>query len=165
VSPDQKWGMDVIVLAFPANREGRHEPLLTSGVTGAGDFIYVVYQDAQHVRIGFDHWNGVAIVTDPIAVDYLVPHELWISTGALYPDESSGMPPQEIKALDRGQLRSHVTVMLDGKSVIYSNTTTYPALPSSVTIGTNNIGGSSAEPVFSGNIYFSGRMSPNMLVR
>jgi hypothetical protein len=165
VSPDLKWGMDVIVLAFPTNRAGRHEPLLTSGVTGAGDFIYVIYEDAHHVRIGFDHWNGGAFVSDPIPVDYLVPHELWISTGALYPDESSESSLQEIKALDRARLRSHVTVMLDGKPVISSDTTTYPASPSSVTIGTNNIGGSSADPVFSGNIYFSGRMSPNMLVR
>jgi hypothetical protein len=165
VSPDQKWGMDVIVLAFPTNREGRHEPLLTSGVTGAGDFIYVIYQDAHHVKIGFDHWNGVAVVTDPIPVDYLVPHELWISTGALYPDKFSGSLSQELKSFDRNSLRSHVTVILDGKPVISSNTTTYPALPASVTIGTNDIGGSSADPVFSGNIYFSGRMSPNVLVR
>jgi hypothetical protein len=165
VSPGQKWGMDVIVLAFPTNKEGRHEPLLTSGITGAGDFIYIIYQDAHHVRIGFDHWNGVAVVTDPIPVDYLVPHEFWISTGALYPDEPSGTPSQELKDFDPSQLRSHVTVMLDGKTVISSNTTTYPASPASVTIGTNTIGGSSADPVFSGNIYFSGRMSPSALGR
>jgi hypothetical protein len=165
VSPDQKWGMDVIVLALPTNREGRHEPLLTSGITGAGDFIYIVYQDAHHVRIGFDHWNGVAVISDPIPVDYQIPHELWISTGALYPEKSPGVPSQELQNLDLGRLRSHVTVMLDGKTVILSNTTTYPALPTSVTIGTNTIGGSSADPAFSGNIYFTGRMSPNAIVR
>ena len=85
----QTWGMASLVVSFPLNKVGRHEPLLTSGITGAGDFIFVVYEDANHIRIGFDHWNGGGTVSDPIEIDYASAHEIWISEAPLYPEPGS----------------------------------------------------------------------------
>ncbi len=158
--PDQAWGMDILVVTFPLNKTGRHEPILTSGVTGAGDFIYIVYQDEHHVRLGFDHWNGIAVISDPIAIDYHAPHEIWISMGPLYPDISAEAAFKGLGVADRERLRSGVRVALDGKTVISATTPAYPSLPAQVTVGTNRIGGSSADATFAGIIHFSGRMNP-----
>jgi hypothetical protein len=158
--PGQSWGMDVLVVTFPLNKTGRHEPILTSGVTGAGDFIYIVYEDEHHVRLGFDHWNGIAVISDPIAVDYRAPHEIWISMGTLYPDNSAVSTPTGVSAADRVRLRSGVRVALDGKTVISSTTAAYPSQTAQVTVGANKIGGSSADATFAGIIHFSGRMNP-----
>jgi hypothetical protein len=160
VPQGQTWGMDVLILTFPLNKVGRQEPLLTSGVTGAGDFIYVLYQDEHHVKIGFDHWNGIAVISEPIAVDYQAPHEIWISSGPLYPDISPDGSLQRIGATDLERLRSGVRVALDGKTIIRSATAAYPSSPSQVTICSNRIGGSSADSTFSGIVHFSGRMDP-----
>jgi hypothetical protein len=156
VSSDQNWGMEVLVVSFPKNKDGRHEPILTSGVTGAGDLVYVVYEDDHHVRLGLDHWNGSVAVSEPIAVDYSAPHEIWISSGPLYPEGSGKV----LAAADRRRLASQVRVALDGETVILSATPAYPSAPSQVTIGTNRIGGSTADPAFSGVIHFAGRMDP-----
>ncbi len=158
--PGQAWGMDVLVLTFPLNKAGRHEPILTSGVTGAGDFIYVVYQDESHIRLGFDHWNGNAVISDPIPIDYHAPHEIWISMGPLYPEKSDGSVQTAIGPADLQRLRSGVRVALDGRTVISATSPAYPSLPSQVTVGANKIGGSSADPAFAGIIHFSGRMNP-----
>jgi hypothetical protein len=159
-APGKNWGMDVLVVTFPSGKPGRHEPLLTSGVTGAGDLIYVIYEDDHHVRLGFDHWNGNALISDPIAVDYLSPHEIWISSGPLYPDISPNPTPPGLTGVDLARLRSRVRVALDGKTVILSASPAYPSLPSQVTVGVNDIGGSTADPAFSGIIHFAGRMNP-----
>jgi hypothetical protein len=159
-APGPSWGIDVLLVTFPLNKKGRHEPILTSGVTGAGDFVYVSYEDEHHVRLGFDHWNGRAVVSDPISVDYNAPHEIWVSSGPLYPElpdnaAPSGLTPDELK-----RLRSGVRVALDGRTVITSDTPAYPSPPARVTIGVNRIGGSSADAAFSGIIHYSGRMNP-----
>jgi hypothetical protein len=160
LAPGQTWGMESVIVNFPLNKVGRHEPILTSGITGAGDFIYVIYQDDSHVRLGFDHWNGVGFITDPIAVDYHAPHEIWISSRPLYPDVAGNAALPAFNAADRDRLRSRVRVAIDGKTVISSDTSAYSSSPSEVTVGTNQIGGSSADPSFSGIIYFAGRMDP-----
>jgi hypothetical protein len=161
VAPGQKWGVEVLILAFPTDKEGRHEPLLTSGLSGAGDFIYVAYQDANHVRIGLDHWNGSAVVSDPIEVDYHSPHEVWISSGPLFPDVAAVAGTPNLSDAERARIRSRVMVSLDGKTAVSSATPAYPSLPANITIGSNQIGGSSADATFSGVIYFSGRMNPD----
>jgi hypothetical protein len=112
------------------------------------------------VRIGFDHWNGNAVISDPIAVDYHGPHEIWISTGPLYPGVPADAATKVLGDADRERLHSQVRVALDGKTVISSSNAAYPSLPAQVTVGTNEIGGSSADPKFSGIIHFSGRMNP-----
>jgi hypothetical protein len=159
-APSQTWGMATLVVTFPLNKTGRQEPLLTSGVTGAGDFIYVIYADEHHVRLGFDHWNGGGVISDPIAVDYHEPHEIWISTLPLYPDIAGKSGPPALGQADLERLRSRVRVALDGTTVISSATSAYPSSPYQVTAGTNQIGGSSADPLFSGILHSSGRMNP-----
>jgi hypothetical protein len=144
------WGPLHLVLTFPQGKSGRHEPLLTTGKTGRGDFIYVVYKDDTHVRIGFDHWGSSGAQSKPVAVDYRTPHELLIRTGALYPEVSDNVAWGNLRPSQRSQLRSGVSVVFDDVPVLESEMTAYPSAQADVAVGRNPIGGSSADPEFSG---------------
>jgi hypothetical protein len=146
-----------LVVKFPTDKVGRHEPLLSTGRTGEGDFVYVVYADDHHVRIGYDHWGVGGALSDPVAVDYQVPHEFWIRTGALYPllgDDAAwhGTPP----GLRQG-LKKRSEIELDGTVVVSSAIPSYPSTPTEITVGHNRIGGSSADADFSGIVEFMER--------
>ena len=83
--PGAMRGAEHMIVRLPAQKTGRGEPLLVTGKTGAGDFIYVTYEDEKHIRLGYDHWGVGGMKTDPIEIDYSVPHEIWVSLGTLYP--------------------------------------------------------------------------------
>jgi hypothetical protein len=138
---EENFGPIHMLVLFPAGKMGRHEPLLTTGRAGSGDLVYIVYEDEGHVRIGYDHWSAGAALSDPVAIDYKVPHEMWISIASLYPASGSDS-------------HSAATVILDGNRVLSSAMVAFPTLPAEITIGQNRIGGSTADPDFSGVVQF-----------
>jgi hypothetical protein len=155
-------GAEHMIVRLPAQKTGRGEPLLVTGKTGAGDFIYVTYEDEKHIRIGYDHWAVGGVESDPIEVDYGVPHEIWISLGTLYPQAGEDAYWQG-DAAARSRLTSTLSVILDGKTVLSSEAKPYPSTPDEVTIGKNQIGGSTCDAEFSGTIEFqerAGRLMP-----
>ncbi|HMD60248.1 MAG TPA: hypothetical protein VKG78_02395, partial [Opitutaceae bacterium] len=149
-----------LVLNLPTVRIGRHEPLLTTGRTGAGDLVFVIYEDESHVRIGHDHWGAAAKTSAALALDYNLPHEIWISSGALYPTPGDDAFWRGLDTASRQRLKSAVSVVLDGQSVLSSATQAYPSAPTEVTIGKNRIGGSTCDADFSGEVEFSERTGP-----
>ena len=50
------YGYISLHLRFPTRPLSATEPIISAGVEEAGDFIYVIYSDSNHVRLGFDHW-------------------------------------------------------------------------------------------------------------
>ncbi len=132
-----------LVVKLPAGRTGRQEPLLTTGHAGAGDVVFVVYEDAGHIRVGHDHWGVGNRLSEPIAVDYSLPHEFWIRSPALVGWSSPSGP---------------VTVALDGAKVLTSELTPYASRANEISIGANRIGASSADAAFQGEIPFSETM-------
>jgi hypothetical protein len=134
-----------MIVMLPEDKIGRSEPLVGTGHKGAGDFVYVSYLDASHIRIGFDHWGTAAVTSKPISVDYGAPHEIWIDMSSLNP------------ASGQGAGRA-VTVTFDGSMVISEPVTPYPATEAEMTIGQNLIGGSTEDPAFSGGIDFVERL-------
>ena len=140
-----------LVLTFPADRPGRQEPLVTTGRTGAGDLLYVIYVDGRHVRIGFDHWNGAGRVSGLIPIDYNNPHELLIRMDSLRGGAAAGATAANAAA---ALGKPGVSVLLDGVSAIDSPTAPYRSTTGEVTFGHNLIGGSTADRDFSGVIHF-----------
>jgi hypothetical protein len=133
-----------MIVLFPGGKPGRHEPLLTTGHTGAADMVYVIYEDAGHVRIGYDHWGVSGVTSDPIAVDYRVPHEIWISMASLNPGAGQDQT-------------TRTSVLLDGKPALSSALHPYPSLQAEVTVAKNPVGASTADPDFSGAVQFAER--------
>jgi hypothetical protein len=146
-------GPEHLVVTLPLGRLGRREPLLTTGRTGAGDIVYVVYDDPSHVRIGFDHWGYGGQLSEPITVDYRVPHEIWISSPTLLAsaDRAADMRPHPASML---------TVRFDGSDVLSIKVATYPAGPGEVTVASNKIGASTCDEEFTGIVKFAERSSP-----
>jgi hypothetical protein len=137
-----------IRLMFPSHLIGRNEPIVVTGVTGRGDFIFVRYVDEQHIRVGFDHWLVGGPLTEPIACDYAVPHELTISMGSLLEPAKPGKPDTP----EMARLRTHCLVQLDGKTIIACASAFHPTKAEQINLGANRIGGSTAESLFYGDI-------------
>jgi hypothetical protein len=132
------YGAVDLTLEFPWNAAGRTEPLVVSGATGAGDFIYVKYVDSHHLAIGFDHWGIGGIVGPPLEIDYAQAHRISLTMGSLYPPVG-----------DPGR-RSLVRVTIDGRVALEGQSPCYRSTSEQIRIGVNAIGGSTCGPVFSG---------------
>jgi hypothetical protein len=129
-------------LWFPTGRPpGLQEPLVASGVTGAGDLIYVRYLDDRRVAFGFDHWGVGGIMSKPVEIDFRQAHQLTVKMGSLTPAPVPGKP-----ALGK------LEVTLDGAVVLAGEFGFHPAQVEQVYFGANVIGGSTAVPKFSGRI-------------
>ncbi len=126
---------------FPESAVGRSDPLLVSGSPGAGDILYVRYLDASHVSFGFDHWGHRGLVGPPVKVDYSRPHRLELTMDSLYPPQWPGRPaPGEVR------------IEMDGQVVLSGTSAAYSFQPGAIWIGRNPIGGSTAGPIFTGQM-------------
>lgn len=153
------YGYIRLRLRFPTNRVPQAEPIVSLGVEEAGDFVYVIYSDATHVRIGFDHWFKGGPLSPPIPIDYARVHDLEISMGSLFPPSEDiifvGMSTKEVSAL-----KENVRVTLDGKTVIAAPSEFWDSPPTQLAIGKNDIKGTSENTRFSGEIIECKRIWP-----
>jgi hypothetical protein len=153
------YGTLKLRLRFPSDQTKQAEPIVSSGIDEAGDFVYVIYVDDSHIQLGFDHWFKGGKLTGPISIDYSEPHDLEISMGSLFPPEGdivyAELPPSKVEAL-----KSTVVVKLDGKTIIDSPSTFYDTPPESVTVGQNLIKGTTSNVRFTGRIISQARTWP-----
>jgi hypothetical protein len=135
-----------LAIKFPSGREGTSEPIITTGRTGAGDFVYVRYLPGDRLQFGFDHWGIFGVEGNPISVDFSATHRLEISIGSLYAprDFSAGKIPPE--------LGDSVEVRLDGRLALSARCSCYSIRPEDTQIGANSIGGSTTGRQFTGQI-------------
>jgi hypothetical protein len=134
------YGAVEMSVLFPPNMLGRGDPLVVTGVSGAGDFVYVKYVDLGHVIIGFDHWGVGGSLSDPIEVSYNDVHRIAISMDSLYPPDV------------RSRMPGTVRVSLDGDEVLEAPWHCYPSSDENITVGRNEIGGSTCGREFTGRI-------------
>ena len=134
-----------LLLLFPRHAIGRSEPLVVTGRPGAGDFVYVRYDDQGRVRFGFDHWGVSGTLSDPIEIDSAAAHRIEVMMGSLYPDAASTDQPP----LPRER---RVVVTMDGRTVLTADRLCHPSLPRELYIGENPIGGSTCGERFTGRL-------------
>jgi hypothetical protein len=143
---------------LPRGETNRAQPVVVTGHPGAGTFVYLVYADPRHVRVGIDVWGRFGTESAPIPVDYFDRQELVVSTGALFPahhPKLAGLPPET-----QARLRRHVHITLNGVTAIDADLPAddFPTRAGEITIGENHIGGSHCEPRFTGRIFSADRM-------
>lgn len=137
-------------LRFPLGVVGQSEPLIVTGNTGKGDFIYVRYLTDGKVVIGLDHWGVGGAESAPVTLNQSRQAEVVISSGAMMPaktDTLYTLRPQLLALCD------NVIVSIDGNVVINQKSQFHPTLPSNIILGQNLIGGSTTQKYFSGEIY------------
>jgi hypothetical protein len=146
-----------IEFVLPRGETNRQQPLVVTGKPGAALFVYVVYHDDQHVRIGVDSWGVFGFQSDPIHTDYFAEHTLIVDAGALYPENHP-----VLTILSESQIstiRTRLRVIFDGQVVVDKDVNTHTSTPAQISIGENPIGGSSCEPTFAGEILRVERLS------
>lgn len=157
----REYGTLRCAVQFPTDRTGVQEPLVVTGRTGKGDFIYVVYSGNNTIRLGYDHWGKGGPVSAPIPVDYQQTQLLEITMGSLLPPLDDDAAWKNLDPAARRQLAETVTIKLNGKVVLTAPASPYPATgEGEVTVGTNTIGGSTCEPLFSGRFLLSEWIMP-----
>jgi len=138
----RSYGAVDMTVLFARAAQGAAEPLVVTGVEGAGNFIYLRYIEHDKMIFGFDHWGIGGIVGKPVVVDTWKPHRLRISMGSLYPP-----------GVDVGPWRTRVQVVLNDTVVLDGEWVCHPSTRLQVRIGENSIGGSTCGPKFSGQIH------------
>lgn len=138
------------------------EPLVVTGENGRGDAIFLTYEDARHVRFGFDHWGAPAAFSEPVELDPGVPHAVEIAMGSLFAEKENpewqGVAPYFVDALKQA-----VRVRLDGREVFRARSEFHPAAPTTADLGNNTIGLSSCSTHFSGDILGCEWISPRAM--
>jgi hypothetical protein len=153
----QEPGPIRLVLRFPSHLPGRSEPLVTTGITGAADLIYVQYVDPTHVRFGYDHWSVGGPVSAPVPIDYAATHTVEIQMGSLYPPANDA-GSTGLSAAQRETMRNAVIVRLNGETVLKHASPAYPATAGQIRVGENPVQASSCADVFMGRIFLRERM-------
>ncbi len=135
-----------LLIRFPSHRPGHSEPLVVTGPNGAADIVYVSYLDDGRMRFGFDHWGVGGRLSEPFEMDPDRVYELLVGLGSM-------LPPVVDGSVDfYAPLRDRCLLVLDGKVALDLPVECFPASPEQINVGTNVIGASSCDPVFSGMI-------------
>jgi hypothetical protein len=146
---EHSWGPLDAWIVFPTDKGGLVEPLVATGKSGKGDIIFVKYEDAQHVRIGFDHWGVGGPVGTSIPLDLSRPHHVEVTMGSLYPPEGGGNGTRVPERGGDGQ-KDLIEVKLDGVVALLANLPTFESLPDQIAFWSNPIGASSCRDRFTG---------------
>jgi len=150
-------GPVLIRLRFPRGRAGQSEPLVTTGVTGAGDTVYIYYESDTRVGFGFDHWGAGGPLSDPFEINPDQAQEIVLSMGSMLPSPAGSGPDAY------ATLRRQCLIFLNGKLALKWSGKFYPASQSQISVGVNAIGGSTAGPKFSGVILQVEPIAPEKL--
>lgn len=154
------YGALRLKVRFPPDRWPQAEPILTTGANEAGDIVYVIYHDQDHIRIGLDHWFSGGPLTAPIKIDYTQEHTLEISLGSLYPPKEAVVFAEENPALV-ASLKRRVVIRLNGQTLIDAESDFYESSPNQIRLGRNEINATSCGPEFFGTITEAERFWPS----
>jgi hypothetical protein len=156
-SPGPRWegypGPVRIRLTFPKRPASAREPLLVTGATGGGDFVFVHYVDGGRIRLGFDHWGAGGPESGEFAPGGEGPGILLVSHGGLMPPPDAPLYREHPELLT---LRDWLVVAYNGQPILVQRVPHHPSLPAQITAGSNRIGGSSTGARFSGDIFMIG---------
>ena len=154
----QAYGPLELKVKLAPDRIGGVEPLLVTGTPEFSDYLFVHYIDGSHLELGFSHSRGAPVLSQPIAVDYSLPHEIAIEAGSLLPPAThaffSGRAAAEVNAAKR-----RLRVSFDRVPYLEAQTEFYDASPRAVYVGENPLTDYSGRK-FHGEILAQARRTP-----
>ncbi|MSU22438.1 MAG: hypothetical protein EXS32_01290 [Opitutus sp.] len=133
--------MDLTVV-FGDMRAGRNEPLITTGETGAGEFVFVKFLGDGTAAFGYDLWGAGGPVSAPVKIAAGVRYPLHVELPSLGPARGPA-----VRRAERLRVIFNGAALVDAPGGAYE-----PRKGSLVFFGENPIGGSSCGPNFSGEI-------------
>lgn len=139
----------------------RLEPLLCTGKTGAGDLVYVRYDNSGRARVGFDHWGHAGLLSEPFALTEDGSLNLTIAMGSLFPPADD---PLFVRHPEWLRFRNRILVMAGDRILLNEPTPFYPANAASRKIGLNPIGASTAGPEFQADLLAFAQVPPEEIL-
>ncbi len=131
-------GIEMRISMPPVRPTGTREPIVITGSTARGDFLYVEYLDADRVRFGLEHWGKPGIYSPPVPWGDARGRRVKVSLGSF--------PWVSAKPADRVVLRIDDEIVWDTQARFYDADAT------DVFVGCNPIGGTACGSSFSGRI-------------
>lgn len=141
------WSLEVEFPKIPT----RGQPILSSGVSGAGNLLFTEVFDASTLRFGLDQWGHAASYSRPLEIDRTRPHLLEIFVG---PQAALQSWPVEWNVERAGLMTAatRLTVWLD-RELVWENEISYHRDSYDFTsVGSNLQGFNTSEAYFSGTI-------------
>ena len=129
---------------LPLNWTTHREPLIVTGVQGKADSIFIVYVDDTHIKVALDHWAVGEAMSDPIKIDYSIPHRIDIDMASFHGNFGPKLA---------------TTVLVDGRKVLDTTMGVHPTTTEQIVFGINNVGASTSEPAFTGKLLSIGSQS------
>jgi hypothetical protein len=108
---------------------GLLDPLVTTGVPGAGDLISVRYAGGNRLSFRIDHWGNPGVEGGEMSID-----------------------PNRVYSLEVAEGESGTSLRVNGNQVVAFPVRAFATARAQVTFGTNRIGGGITGPKFSGNV-------------
>jgi hypothetical protein len=143
VRPEERRGPVRALVTLSPVPAGRSEPLVVTGIAGAGDAIYVRRVDDTRVIFGWDHWGAGNVESNPVELPPEREFALHVAMGSLYPAADLSATEEQRRTLE---------IRVDGAVVLRSEGDFHPSAPAQVRLGVNAIGVSTAQPRFTGFI-------------
>ena len=160
----EPYGPLEMTVRLAQGKPGRVEPLLVTGVSYRSDYTYIYYDpDGLNIRLGYTRTNHEQQLSQPIPVDFNVPHRIGIESGALYPRKGhpyfAGWAPARVEAAKRT-----LQVSFDGVPYLEGTHEFFETTPGFLSIGRNGLSAYTA-PRFSGAVLSArrGSLAPSTL--
>ena len=125
-----------LIARFPEFRAMVGQPLVSTGVQGNGDLVYVFYLAQGKARFGHDCWNYGLFETEPVLFDPSENQVIELDMDALHAPPNGGMHPFRLR--------------FNGRNIASLERRCNPSTAKEVAFGYNEIGASTAEILFSG---------------
>jgi hypothetical protein len=149
-----------LVIRLPPFPGRRSEPLVSTGVPGRGDLLYLTYLDAGHIALALDHWSAGGPESAPVPVAYAGLQRIEVSLGSLYPAAST---PTSVAQADWQRLGRRLFVRVNGAVVLDQAQPFYESSVAQIAVGRNAVGSSTSAPEFSGEILTQTSLDPSRL--
>lgn len=134
----QRFGPVQMTVRFSQDSLGKHEPLLVTGSGLQADFVYIFYAGTDTIQLGFTHAGDAGVTSEPIAMDYGIPHRIGIEAGSLYPPASHPMF-SALSATEVSRRKRHLLVTFDGVPYLDREQAFYDVSPGDVFVGRNPV--------------------------
>ncbi len=149
-APEQPPGAIRLALRFFAiPAPGQSEPILTTGRTGAGDLLFIRFDDEGHFRIGHDHWGHALVLSEPQPFDRTRPLELTIALGSLFPPPAVTTDPAVDPLVS---LRNRLYVAVGDRIILSQPDRFHGAAAAPWALGLNAIGANTAREMLSADV-------------
>ena len=132
-----KTGPARMVARFPKFTAIVGQPLVSTGVHGAGDLIYVLYLGQGKARFGHDSWNYGPFESDPVLFDPSEEQVIEVDMDPLNARPKAGVHPLKVR--------------FNGREIMSTERRFNGSTPEEVAFGYNEIGASTAEILFGGS--------------